>query len=94
MTEFKEPTKHELVTALFECATYVQDLPSRLEGQVITAHVLELIERYMGANNIAYGDPDSISIFKRPGPLERKAKKARLNHPWRIKKRDNHPVCK
>ncbi len=94
MTEIREPTKHELVTALFECATYVPDFPTPYEGRMITAHVLELIERYMGANNIAYGDPDSISIFKRPGPLERKAQKARRNHPWRIKKREKHPVWK
>ena len=94
MTEINEPTKMELVTALFECSTYVRDIPSKAEGSAIYAHVLEVIERYMQCNQIAYGDDDSKRIFKWPGPLEKKAADARDGNRRRITRRKNHPVFK
>lgn len=94
MTEPHEPTKIELVTALFECATYVRDIPSKAEGIAIHAHVFEVIERYMQCNRIAYGDDDSLRIFKRPGPLEEKAADARAGNRRRVMRRMNHPVFK
>lgn len=94
MTEVHEPTKMELVTALFECSTYVRDIPSKAEGSAIHAHVLEVIERYMQCNRIAYGDDDSLRIFKWPGPLEQKAADARAGNRRRVIRRMNHPVFK
>ena len=94
MTELHEPTKMELVIALFECATYVRDIPSKAESSAIHAHVLEVIERYMQCNCIAYGDDDSHRIFKWPGPLEQKAANARVGNRKRVIRRMNHPVFK
>ena len=94
MTEPHEPTKIELVTALFECATYVRDIPSKAEGIAIHTHVFEVIERYMQCNRIAYGDDDSLRIFKWPGPLEEKAADARARNRRRVMRRMNHPVFK
>nr|BAR26987.1 hypothetical protein [uncultured Mediterranean phage uvMED] len=94
MTEVNEPTKMELVTALFECATYVRDIPSKAEGSAIHAHVFEVVERYMQCNRIAYGDDDSLRIFKWPGPLEQKAADARAGNRRRQMRRMNHPVFK
>ena len=94
MTELYEPTKLELVTALFECSTYVRDIPSKAEGSAIHAHVIDVIERYMQCNRIAYGDDDSYRIFKWPGPLELKARDARAGNRRRQTRRMNHPVFK
>ena len=94
MTEVHEPTKMELVTALFECSTYVRDIPSKAEGSAIHAHVLGVIERFMQCNRIAYGDDDSYRIFKWPGPLEVKARDARAGNRRRQTLRTNHPVFK
>jgi hypothetical protein len=84
----------ELVIALFECSTYVRDIPSKAEGRAILAHVLEVIERYMQCNSIAYGDDDSLRIFKWPGPLEQKAADARAGNRRRVIRRMNHSVFK
>jgi len=94
MTKVHEPSKLELVIALFECSTYVRELPSNSESTAILAHVLDVIERYMHCNRIRYGDDDSFKIFKQAGPLELKAREARAKHPNRQTRRKNHPVFK
>ena len=74
----KKVTEFELMQALWDCSTYVRDLPTKEETRAIKEHTSILLHDWLDQQNLSDKEHSALAArVTRSGPLVQAAQSAR-----------------